>query len=240
MIRKWPWFAWAFRKAIAGHLRDGLDGIYASGWKQAQAVSAAGPFILAPTHVAYWDTLLMLYVEDLLGADGYALMERANYDRLPFFGWVGAIPVDRNNSRPAIRAAVTRLDRPGRMMVVFPQGRQRPSHLRPLDLQRGIELIARQSQAVVQPLALAYAFHESPRPTVYLDFPPAMEVGRDARGFLSRLEEELVAGLERIDRWVDEGSGAFDTLVARSTMVRPGLGMRILGWAARWGSRGST
>ncbi|MEO0605892.1 MAG: lysophospholipid acyltransferase family protein [Myxococcota bacterium] len=237
MIRKWPTFARLFRRMIAGHLREGLDGIYVRGWREARDRVAEGPVVLAPTHVSYWDTLLLMTIEDLLESDAYALMDDDNYQRLPFFGWIGAIPVDRAHARRALRTAVELLDRPGRMVIVFPQGRQRPAHLRPLDLQGGVATIGRMSGAMVQPLALTYVFHESPRPTVYLDFPDALEPGRDVRGFLSRLEASLIEGLERIDRGV-EGETEFEPLVARSSLVRPGLGMRMLAWAARWGTRG--
>ncbi len=238
MIRKWPAFAWLFRKAIAGHLREGLDGIYARGWRAARDRVAEGPVLLAPTHVAYWDTLLLLTIEDLLESDAYALMDRDNYDRLPFFGWIGAIPVERQQARRALRAAVDLLDRPRRLVIVFPQGRQRPAHLRPLDLQAGIATLARMSGALVQPLALTYAFHESPRPTVYLDFPDPIGPGSDARELLATLEGALIEGLERIDHGV-EGQVEFEPLVARTAIVRPGIGMRLLGWAARWGARGA-
>ena len=236
MIRKWPAFARLFRWAVAGHLRTGLDGVYVRGWREARDAVAAGPVLLAPTHVSSWDTLLLLTIEDLLESDAYALMDRDNYDRLPFFGWIGAIPVDRASARPALRAAVELLDRPGRLVIVFPQGRQRPSHLRPLDLQGGIATLARMSGATVQPLALTYAFHESPRPTVYLDFPPALPASVDARELLERLEASLVEGLDRIDEGV-EGTLVYEPLVARSSSLRPGLGMRMLGWAARRGGR---
>jgi len=234
--RKWPPFARLFRWAIAGHVRDGLDGIHARGWEAARARVAERPVLIAPTHVAYWDTLLLLYIEDLLESDAYALMDRDNYERLPFFAWIGAIPVDRAHARPALRAAVDLLDRPGRVVFVFPQGRQRPAHLRPLDLQGGIATIARLSGAIVQPVALTYAFHESPKPTVYLDFTEPLTAGDDARGFLDELERSLIEGLDRIDRGV-EGEAGYEALVPRSPALRPGLGMRLLGWAARWGAQ---
>lgn len=237
MTLKWPWFARIFRRAIAGHLASGLDGIYVRGWREAREALAGRSFVLAPTHVAYWDTLLLLFVEDLLDVDGYALMDQANYDRLPFFAWLGAVPVDLERPRSGLQTSVALLSEPGRMVVVFPQGRQRPAHLRPLDLKAGVAMIARRADVVVQPMALTYVFHESPKPTVYLDFPTAMDVGDDPRGFLSRLEDALVDGLDRIDHMTEHNDGTFDALVPRAPLVRPGLGMRLLGWAAQWGAR---
>ncbi len=235
MIRKRPWFSRLFRPVVRHSLRRGLDGVFVQGLATLQAALARGPVIVAPTHVAYWDAMVILHLESALGADGYALMDEANLRRLPFFGWLGAIPVDRTRpgrNRGPLKAAVSVLDRPGRLLYVFPQGRQRPAHLRPLGLEPGVYMVARRTVAPVVPLALTYHFREAAQPTACLDVGPPLTAGADRSGFLSELEAALVAGLTRIDDWIEHGRGAFEALEP-ARQSSPGVGTRLLSEAIR-------
>ena len=142
-VRRKAWFFSLARRYVRRKFARSFDGIHVAGLEQARALVAREPLILAATHVAWWDALFAIAMADLLGGESYCLMDADNLRRLPFFGWVGAVPLDRSSPKRALRdmkAAATLLDRPGRVLWIFPQGRQRPSHLRPLDLQPGRSL----------------------------------------------------------------------------------------------------
>ncbi|MBX2801583.1 MAG: lysophospholipid acyltransferase family protein [Myxococcales bacterium] len=235
MNRKRPWFTRAFRRVIDGHVRGGLDGVYIRGHEQVRAALQAGPVLLAPTHVSYWDALLALLFEEPLQAQGWALMERENLERLSFFGWLGALPIDLSEpgaNRHALKAAASVLGGPGRFLVVFPQGRQRAPHLRPLGLRPGVHLLARISRAVVVPVGIAYAYREAPVAAAFVDMGPPVPVTRDRTAFLEALEQGIVGCLERIDAHLEHPEGEYDTLRAPKG-GHEGWGTTLLSWMTR-------
>lgn len=184
------------RRHARARLRRELDGVWARGLPEARAALAGGPAVLAANHVAWWDSLLVAASPDWLGRPVSVLMDERRLAEFPFFAAFGAFGVDRHDPRRALaglRAAVARAAT--RPVWVFPQGRQRPAHLRPLELQPGVLAIARRAGAQIVPVAIAYVFREAPVPAVYLDFGPPLPP--DAS--LEALDAALRAGLDRID-----------------------------------------
>src|SRR5690606_30477374 len=100
-------------------------------------------------------------------------------------------------------------------------GRYRPPHLRPLGLQPGVEWIARRTEAVVVPAALAYPFREGWRPAgfVHLGAPIMGEAT------VERVEEGLIEGLSQLDRLAD----------TQLSPAPPGLPSRMLARLTRIG-----
>ncbi len=239
--RRSPAFVWAFRHYARHSLATGLDGLRVRGLDRLQAAAAAGPLLLAPTHVATWDALVILVLDGLMGARGHALMDARNLEALPFFGWLGALPLDRSapgRARSGLKAAAAQLQGPGDTVWVFPQGRQRPAAARPLDLQPGLRLLARMAPATLVPVSLAYHFADAEVPVAWVDVgepaPPGSLGGREV---LPWLDHQLCAGLDRIlaaataaaDDRAPPGAGGH-ALVLPSRRSRPenGLGARIL------------
>ena len=225
-----PWFLAMVRRYVRRTLARRMDGVHVAGLEQTRALAARGPLVLAPNHVAWWDPFLLVALDEALGTEGYALMDAANLRKLPFFGWLGAVPLDRSSPGAAgagLRDAAARADRPGRALWLFPQGRQRPAHLRPLGLKPGIVTLARLADAPVVPVSLAYPFREAPEPAAAIVFGEPLLPGRS--DLLSTLEQRIVAGLERIDHFA-EGAQTMDTLIdSRSRSPQHGLGARLLG-----------
>jgi 1-acyl-sn-glycerol-3-phosphate acyltransferase len=201
------------RRYARRRLRAAFDGVHVEGLDALREASAAEPLIVAPNHVSWWDALLILCLDGELEGRGYCLMDAANLDRLPFFRWLGAVPLARHSRRDTLKdlaSAARLLDGPGRRLWIFPQGRMRPQHLRPLELQRGVSWLARKAEARVQPLSLAYLYREMPEPALAASFSPPLP----ADASLDDLERALVAGLARCDAFVTSSLGAFDELVA--------------------------
>jgi 1-acyl-sn-glycerol-3-phosphate acyltransferase len=232
--RREPGFRALALRYARWRLGRSMDGFYLRGLERTRALASERPVIFAANHVAWWDPFLVLLADAALGCEGYALMDAANLEKLPFFARLGAFPIDRSSPRAAIaglRSAVRLLDAPGRAVWIFPQGRQRPAHLRPLDLQPGLTVLAGHSGALVVPVCIQYAFREDHRPAAVMDLrPPLPPLARAA--LLPALEAALVDGLAEIDAFIERGAGGFEPLVGGAgERLDRGVGARLLGGA---------
>jgi hypothetical protein len=186
--------------------------------------------------------------QHLLGADGHALMDARNLRRLPFFALVGAFGVDLDqpaDGAAAIKYAARLLDRPGRLVWIFAQGRERPVTERPLAFRGGSAEIARVARrAQTLPAALRYEFAGAERPDLYLSFGAPLPAERDVARGRAAQEQAVEAELGRIEGAVrgeagfedvhrsDEGAGSdlptralsFLTGTALSRLSLPAVG----------------
>jgi 1-acyl-sn-glycerol-3-phosphate acyltransferase len=251
-----PAFVLLARAYARRRVSRGLDGLWVAGLDEARAAMAGRPLIFASNHVAWWDTLLLLLLDEALGGLGWAVMDAENLRKLPFLGWVGALPLDRSSpdrSRHCLECCAALLDRPGRGLWIFPQGRQRPAHLRPLDLKHGLQIMHACSPVDVVAASLNYVFLERDRPAAIVRFSapiPSVAVGGQA--LLPAVESALLDGLAAIDvaaAAATDGRRARthprDPLPGFAPLVRPaglvtqdGFGARILRALGRLGGPG--
>lgn len=249
-----PRFLALARRYARRRVARGLDGVWVAGLNEARAALADRPLIFAANHVAWWDVLLLVVLDEALGGLGWALMDSRNLRGLPFFGWLGALPLDRSSperSSQCLRNSVELLDGPGRGLWIFPQGRQRPAHLRPLDLKRGLQTMHEHNPADIVAVSLNYVFLERDRPAAIVRFAPP---SRTARGtsVLPTVDSALLDGLAAIDAAAiaaTDGRRARtdprDPLPGFAALVRPagwatedGLGSRALRVLGRKKTRG--
>ncbi len=227
-----PWFLSLARRYVRRRLARNFDGVFVRGLDRARMLCAAHPVVIAPNHVAWWDAFLVVLLDQALQTEGYCLMDSASLRRLPFFRWLGAVELDRSNPRRSLRdlsASLSLLDRPGRALWIFPQGDQRPSHLRPLGLQKGVALLAQKSRVPVLPLSISYLYSKAPRPRIVVTFgTPLVEPMRRTH-FMNALESRLVEGLDANDRFLLAGDAEFEPLLssARDSSDTP-AGARLL------------
>ena len=224
-----------FRPLVRARLRSGLDGVAVWGLDDARALLATSPVIFAANHVSWWDGLLLFALDEALGAASHVLMDEQNLARLPFFLWTGALPLDRTSPRRAyhglVRAAAV-LQQKRDALWVFPQGRHRPAHVRPLDLGRGVELLWRRSGVPVVSVAIQYVFVEQDRPRAVVALGPALPAAPPA--FLHALEAGIGRGLARIDAYALGDTEGFELLVpARRGRAEDGVATRLLAWLLR-------
>lgn len=210
----------------------GLDGVWVAGLERTRDALATRPLIFASNHVAWWDALLLVVLDRALGGLGWAVMDARNLRKLPFLGWIGALPLDRSSperSRECLENSAALLDRPGRALWIFPQGRQRPAHLRPLDLRHGLEVLHATSPVDVVAVSLDYVFLERDRPAAIVRFSPPVP-GPSVAGpaLLPAVERALLDGLGAIDAAVlaaTDGRRArthpHDPLPGFAALVRP-------------------
>ncbi len=87
-----------------------------------------GPFILAPKHQSFWDTIAFFpYLKDPL----YILKRELTW--IPFFGWyimkMRMIPVDRGKRSQALKAVIkatnAEMARNPRQLIIYPEGTRR-------------------------------------------------------------------------------------------------------------------
>lgn len=209
----------------------GLDGLWVRGLPFAREALARGPVILAATHVSFWDGMLLMPLDHALGRPGRAWMDAQNLAAVGYLRPLGVVPIDRSSParmRAGLREAAAWLSAPGRALWVFPQGRQRPHHLRPLGLLRGHELLARASGAITVPIGLGYGFREADVPAAVVSFGAPVP----AEG----LEEAITNELAAVDRFLDDGAGGFEALVA-SRKVRTDKAPHARALAALFGAR---
>jgi 1-acyl-sn-glycerol-3-phosphate acyltransferase len=222
------WFARHVEKRIA----KSLQRVEVRGLEALRGHLAAGPVVLVSNHQSYWDVMIGIWlVHRVLAADPYGMMDAANLRRLPFFTRIGVFGVERGEKglgRESLTYAAGLLDRPGRVVWIFPQGDERPSTLRPLGFRRGAAVVAAAAPgARVVPLALRYELGKTELPYAWLDFGPALaptgDVGRDR----DAQEAAVVAGLDRIDAHLCRTRDAGFEVLHRA---RPSRAARLAEW----------
>lgn len=226
--RRKAWLMPLARAYVRRTLRARFDGLWVEGLTRARRELDAAPVIVALNHVAFWDPLVALQLDALLGTESHCLMDERNLAHYPFFAWVGAIPLARGASKRTLgqlRSAAELLSGPRRALWIFPQGRQRPAHLWPHALSSGVAWLSREAHAAVLPLAIGYAFREAREPAVLASFGSLIEPGGEP--VLGALEAGWIAALDRIDRFVDTGRGEFEALVPPRRS--PGHAVPVLG-----------
>lgn len=175
-------------------LREGVAAVRVLGLGHLEAAARGGPVLVCSNHVAFWDGLLVALLTDQLALDTRVLMRADKLREAPLLRWAGCFGLTRADPKDgarAVRHAAGLLDRPGRVVWVFPQGEQRPQWQRPLGFLRGHELIARRApQAVVLPMALHYEVGEREQPEAWVWFGAPVEA--------ARAEEAVTAGLEEV------------------------------------------
>lgn len=197
-----------FNAWFASHARGRIHGAFGRvlvrGVAEARRAAAESPLLVVSNHTSWWDPLVALHASThLLGADGHALMDAKNLRRLPFFALVGAFGVDLDrpaDGAAAIRHAAKLLDRPGRLVWIFPQGAERPVNERPLAFREGAASVARVAKrAVTIPAAVRYEIAGEELPRLYLSFGAPLPYERDASRARAAQEDAVLGELAAID-----------------------------------------
>lgn len=215
--RKHRLFRWWFSGHARARLRAGFSAVRAEGLDHLRAALAAGPALVVSNHTSWWDPLVVLYLtERVLRCDGHAMMDAHNLRRLPFFAMVGAFGVDPANPADgacAMRYAARLLDAPGRMVWVFPQGRERPVTERPLGFRPGSAEVARVARCVTVPIGLRYEHRGSERPELLMSVGPPLPWARDVAGARAAHEAAVAARLDGLDAALcDGGADGYEVL----------------------------
>lgn len=199
------WFKRWFGGQVEKRLRRSFYEVRVRGLDQFRRLTAAGPTLVVSNHTSWWDSMFCIYLSTRLAdIDGYAMMEASNLRRLPFLGRLGGFGVDRrspHSARSALRYAAKLLNAAGRVVWIFPQGRERPITERPLGFLRGAEIVARlAANSRTIPVALRYEFGEHEKPVLLVSIgAPLHDTSCEAQ------EHAVTAELDRIDESLRAG-----------------------------------
>lgn len=232
--RRKAWVMPMVRWYAERRLTKAFENVFVAGLEATRAIAEAGPILIAANHVAWWDPFVAVTLDALLGTEGYALMDADNLARLPFFASIGAVRLRRDHPRHAhadMTASLELLRGPRTALWIFPQGKQRPSHLRPLGLAPGVHHLASRSAATVIALSISYLYREAAKPAVFASFSAPLALGA-RRAWLGELEAALVAGLDDNDTYATGGKGPHVALWREHTASSVPLAGRLLARAS--------
>ncbi len=238
--RKGPLFAAWFAGVSRRRLFGAFSSVRVRGLDAVVRAAGEGPVLVVSNHTSWWDPLVVIWLTtSVMKVDPFAMMDARNLRRLPFFAKVGAFGVDLEDAADgarAIRYAAKLLDRPGRLVWVFAQGREVPVTVRPLAFRGGSAQIARVAhRATVVPAAMRYEHGGRPEPSLFVSFGPplAHPRERDLEALRSAQEQAVERELERIDRALVAGDDEFDSLFERGTSWLGTAAERALAWLTR-------
>jgi len=140
-------------------------------WIRGAMPAGSAAVIVYANHGSFWDGFVAHQLCRAAGWDGYCMMEERMLARYRFLASLGAFSIRRLDPRSTLetfRYARRLLARPKTAVVVFPEGELRPVPTLPLDLERGMEVLARHAGARCVPVAVRYLFLEDERPDVLL------------------------------------------------------------------------
>ena len=202
--RKYAWFVPKFwsrsslrlQKLLAGTDADitGLENL------------PDGPFILAPKHQSFWDTISFF---PYLGDPLYVLKRELTW--IPFFGWyimkMRMIPVDRGKRGQALKAVIkatnAELARNPRQLIIYPEGTRRAPGDTP-NYKWGIVELYDGLKVPVVPVAHQAGLYWPRRKflrfpgTIHARFLPPIPAGLSKEEFHARLERETEAACDQI------------------------------------------
>jgi len=213
--------------------------VHVRGIAELGTIAAERPVLVVSNHAAWWDPLLILYLTvRVLRVDAYAMMDAKNLRALPFFGRVGAFGVDLDDAADgarAIRYAAKLLDRAGRLVWVFAQGREVVVTARPVRFRGGSAEIGRVArEAVVIPVAIRYEHGSRPEPSIYVAIGEPLGPERNVGRGRAAQEEAVGRELDRIDRaLVDADLSGFTPVYARAPSPSMALLQHALAWLTR-------
>jgi 1-acyl-sn-glycerol-3-phosphate acyltransferase len=211
-IRRKPWFevffAWHVRRRIAGRFAS----LRIHGLEPLRQACASGPVLLVANHTSWWDPLVLFDVSyRILRCEGSALMDAKNLRALPMLGWIGAFGVelgDHEDGERAVRYGAEQLSRPGRMVVVFPQGRERPVTERPLAFRAGAARMAVQAprEPAIVPMALRYEHGRLEKPDALVNVGEPFARGEDVESLRAEMESRVTALLAQTEAAIHAGT----------------------------------
>ena len=148
-----PMPAFAITKVIVRIVTTFLGGATISG---AGKIPAEGPVILAPNHRAHVDppylTLLTKRQQFYMAKE--ELFEGKNKQFGKYIAAMGAFPVKRGEvDRGALRHAINLL-KAGRILTIFPEGNRSEDGFTLKKAEKGVALIAKQTGALIVPVAV--------------------------------------------------------------------------------------
>lgn len=177
--RKIQWLERGFTWGVRRVMRRRFYGVFLKGGEALRRADGSGrPLVLCANHTNWWDGFVVALLlprfpqRRLYLAQSEALL--ADYRPLR---WLGVFGLDIHGSPlPGLRYAARLLADPRHGVWIFPQGVLVPQET-PIEVKPGALWLARQSGALVLPMAFRYAWLIESRPSVFIHCGEALESG---------------------------------------------------------------
>lgn len=227
---RWPVFYHFIRRMMTKKLQKNMEQLYIYNLDEVRTLADSKTIILAPNHVAYWDSCLYFLLSNEIGARPFVYVAQSTLQRLPFLRWCGAVPVNTNSKEDALsqlRSATTLNTEPTQFWI-FPQGEHRPTTA-PIRCKRGVQILATSVDACIIPVSIQYLYRDGEHPIAYVRFQPALPSNTP----LSALNQSLQQGLEQItEDHINEASERYTPYYKTSRQNEDDMPTRILSWIA--------
>jgi 1-acyl-sn-glycerol-3-phosphate acyltransferase len=166
-----------------------------------------GPLLIAAKHQSLWETMALLQFFD----DPCFILKR-ELTYLPLFGWylmrTGQIPVDRRGGAKVRNDLLRRtrdviLTKPGRQLIMFPEGTRRPVGAEPA-YRSGIAHVYSALQVAVTPVAMNSGVFWPRRSlrlrpgTIIIEFLPDIHPGLPRDVFMQTLETAIETATNKL------------------------------------------
>jgi chlorobactene lauroyltransferase len=161
-------------------------------------------------HTSWWDGLIPLMLNEyLFKQKARAMMEDTQMHKFPFFRYIGAFSVNRNNSRKTIsslRYALQSVQRENSSLFIYPEGKIVPDYGQKLHFENGIGWIYKNCpECDFVPIAININVIKSSKPDLYIKIgQPAVFVNSlPAEQQTKKLEESLQKLLNNLHREIE-------------------------------------
>lgn len=240
--KKSPRFVRWFTKQAEKRIRRMFSRVYVRGERRLVEVCAESPVLLVSNHTSWWDPMLSIYLaHGLVRADAFAMMDAANLKKLPFLGRIGGFGFhldDAADRRRVLKYAANLLDRPGRLVWMFPEGAERPRAVGVDEFKPGAAIIARWAKGCpVIPVGLRYEFGGREHPEAFVSIGEPLEADDDVDAARQAQRDAVIRQLDTIDGFVRERNN--DEFVLKMKQNPPridALAERILSFFTRDGN----
>ncbi len=142
-------------------------------WIRGSLPSPTVPLLVYANHSSFWDGFVLHQLAQVGGWNAFAMMDEENLARYPFHRRMGAFSVRQHDSASALETmkyANSLFSLPQAVVCIFPQGEIRPAGANLGPLSRGLEVLARRSNALSVPVGVRYCFFEQECPDVLVEF----------------------------------------------------------------------
>ena len=211
-----PFWHWLADVVFSRMLKNRFYAAMIKGKENADLCDKRFATIMYATHENWWDGLWGYYLVHFVIKNKRFRFMIEEMNRFPLFQYIGCFPVNKKSPQSAIRAlnyAVTQLDTPDTMFLIYPQGIIRPPHYRPQIFQTGLAFIV--EKAIKEygginllPVANSFKFLRQDRPEICTEFGKPVTLtsfDMDRKTFTHEIEKSFEEFLDQYDYCISRG-----------------------------------
>jgi 1-acyl-sn-glycerol-3-phosphate acyltransferase len=163
--------------------------------------------IITPNHISWWDGFFIdLLMRKKSNRIIHLMMLESQLKRFWFFKKVGAFSINPDNPKSILESFNYTMDiatNPKNYAVIYPQGKIEPFEKRPLEIKKGISVLAKKisSSVYVLPVAFKIQYSDQKNPFVAVRFGKLLS-GQSLINDDSLFEKEFYSNLDELNNSV--------------------------------------